>query len=62
MPFSSKAQMKKCFVTKGFGGKVDCKEWAKKTNFSKLPEKVKKHKKNKMFKSFKEWVEENKEN
>lgn len=59
MPFLSKAQMKKCFATKGFGGKVDCEEWAKKTDYSKLPEKVEE---NKMFKSFKEWIKENKLN
>jgi|APGre2960657444_1045066.scaffolds.fasta_scaffold136109_2 hypothetical protein len=54
MPFLSKAQMKKCFATDGFGGKVDCDEWAKETDFSSLPEKVIKKK----IKSFKEWIEE----
>lgn len=39
MPFKSKSQMKACFATHGFGGKVNCKKWAGKTNFSKLPEK-----------------------
>ena len=58
MPFSSKAQMKACFATNGFGGKVDCGEWSRKTDYSKLPDKVVKHKKNKKFKSFKEWLEE----
>ena len=61
MPFSSKAQMKACFATDGFGGKVDCGEWSRKTDYSKLPDKVAKHKKknkNKKFKSFKEWLEE----
>ena len=54
MPFSSKAQMKACFATNGFGGKVDCGEWSRKTDYSKLPDKVSKKK----FKSFKEWIEE----
>jgi len=59
MPFSSKAQMKACFATDGFGGKVDCREWSRKTDYSKLPDKVVKHKKKKKkFKSFKEWLEE----
>lgn len=40
MPFSSKAQSRKCFVTDGFGGKVNCKEWAHKTNYKSLPNKV----------------------
>lgn len=44
MPFLSKKQQRACYATKGFGGKVSCKEYAKKTNFSKLPEKVKKKK------------------
>lgn len=30
-----------CFATKGFGGKVDCKKWAKMTNQKTLPTKVK---------------------
>lgn len=55
MPFASKAQMKKCFATKGFGGKVDCEEWARKTKFSNLPEKVSKKK---SFKTFEEWLKE----
>lgn len=58
MPFSSKAQMKKCFVTGGFGGRVDCEEWARKTDFSSLPERVTKRKK---MKSFKEWLEDKNE-
>lgn len=41
MPFSSKSQSKKCFATHGFGGKVDCNEFAKETNYKKLPEKAK---------------------
>ena len=40
MPFLSKRQSKKCFATNGFGGKVDCLEWAKKTNYKKLPNRV----------------------
>jgi hypothetical protein len=61
MPFSSKAQMKACFATNGFGGKVDCGEWSRKTDYSKLPDKIakkKKKKKKNKFKSFKEWLEE----
>lgn len=42
MPFDSKAQSAACFASKGFDGKVDCKEWASKTNYSKLPKKKKK--------------------
>lgn len=44
MPFSSKSQSKKCFATNGFGNKVNCSEFAKKTNYSKLPKKVTKKK------------------
>jgi hypothetical protein len=40
MPFQSKAQSKACFATGGFGGKVDCKEFADKTDYKDLPEKV----------------------
>jgi hypothetical protein len=47
MPFKSKQQSKACFATGGFGGKVDCEEWAHKTNYKKLPRK-----------KFKEWLEE----
>lgn len=36
MPFKSKKQSKACFATRGFAGKVNCKEWAKKTDYSKL--------------------------
>ena len=39
MPFKSVKQSKACFSSKGFGGKVDCKEFAKETNYKKLPEK-----------------------
>lgn len=31
MPFKSKKQMKACFATNGFNGKIDCKEWANKS-------------------------------
>lgn len=41
MPFKSKQQSKACFATKGFGGKVNCKEWADKTNYKKLPSRSK---------------------
>lgn len=40
-PFKSSAQSKACFATNGFGNKVDCKEFAKKTNYKNLPNKVK---------------------
>jgi hypothetical protein len=43
MPFTSKAQMKKCFAMKGRGQAKgwNCEEWAHKTkNLKKLPEKV----------------------
>jgi hypothetical protein len=39
MPFKSLQQSKACFATGGFGGKVDCKEWADKTNYKSLPKK-----------------------
>lgn len=42
MPFKSSQQSKACFASKGFGGKVDCKEWADKTNYKKLPKKASK--------------------
>jgi hypothetical protein len=41
MPFKSKAQMKACFATNGFHGKIDCEEWAKDTNYKSLPKKKK---------------------
>lgn len=44
MPFSSRKQSAKCFATKGFGGRVDCKEFASKTNYKTLPKKVSKKK------------------
>jgi len=46
MPFLSKSQSKACFATHGFGHNVNCDEWAKSTNYKKLPNKVKhmKHK------------------
>lgn len=43
MPFKSQKQMKACFATKGFSGKVDCEEWAKKTPVA-------------IRKGFKEWL------
>lgn len=39
MPFKSELQSKACFATDGFDGKVDCKKWAKKTNYRNLPKK-----------------------
>lgn len=41
MPFSSKKQQRACYATKGFGGKVNCDEFSKHTDFKKLPEKAK---------------------
>lgn len=40
MPFKSKQQVKACYASKGFGGKVDCEEWSKKTDYKKLPQKI----------------------
>lgn len=37
MPFKSKKQSSACFATHGFGGKVDCDEWGKKTGYKNLP-------------------------
>ncbi len=46
MPFKSINQKKACFATKGFGGKIDCKQWEKETPKGKsLPKKVKSKKK-----------------
>lgn len=39
MPFKSRQQAKACWASKGFGGKVDCGEWASKTNWKKIPNK-----------------------
>jgi len=39
MPFTSIKQEVACFASHGFNGKVDCKEWASKTDQSKLPTK-----------------------
>lgn len=45
MPFKSKAQVRACFGSGGFGGKVNCREWAHKTkNIKSLPSKVKSNK------------------
>jgi hypothetical protein len=42
MPFQSKRQARACFAKKSRGQAKgwDCKEWADKTNFKKLPEKA----------------------
>jgi hypothetical protein len=45
VPFKSKKQQSACYATKGFGGKVDCKEWSSKTNQKSLPKKAAKKKK-----------------
>lgn len=44
MPFDSKKQSAACFATGGFGGKVNCKEWASHTDYKSLPDKKSKHK------------------
>jgi len=44
MPFKSKNQQKMCYATKGFGGKVNCKEWSDKTIQKALHKVVKKKK------------------
>jgi len=49
MPFKSDKQRKACFATDGFGGEVDCEEWAKKTKDKKSKKKGKK--------KFSEWLE-----
>lgn len=42
MPFKSIHQMKACYATNGFNGKVNCDEWAQATkNIKSLPDKVK---------------------
>lgn len=41
MPFKSKKMQAACYATKGFHGKVNCKEWSDKTNQKSLPTKVK---------------------
>jgi len=41
MPFKSSKQQAACYATKGFGGKVNCKEWSGKTNQKSLLTKVK---------------------
>ena len=58
MPFTSQDQWKACFATKGFGGKVDCEEWANKSkSFKDLPKK--KPTKKKMQESFGTWMKNN---
>lgn len=47
MPFVSKKQQRFMYATKPKG--VDLKEWSKKTNFKKLPEKKRKKKKKSVF-------------
>lgn len=43
MPFRSKQQMKACFASNGFNGKIDCEEWAKETkDIKSLPNKKEK--------------------
>ena len=49
MPFTSKAQMRKAFATGGFGGAIDPKEWADKTDTKHLPERAKGRKKPNVF-------------
>ena len=65
MPFKSKAQSDKCFATGGFGGAVDCEEWASQTDYSSLPQRLnpsrikggKKGRPKKYMLSFSEWLE-----
>lgn len=47
MPFSSKAQQRKCYLLKSQGkaGSWNCKEWSKVTNQKTLPKKVTKKRK-----------------
>lgn len=67
MPFRSKAQSDKCFATGGFGGAVDCEEWASKTDYSSLPKRLNPPRKvggkrGRPKKSFKEWLEQREKN
>ena len=59
MPFKSKNQSKACFATKGFGGKVDCKKWADKTDYSNLIQKKGKKIKEGNIPTFIEWLNKN---
>ncbi len=68
MPFVTDKQRKACFATGGFGGKVDCKEWARKTKKKKSKKKYMDFLHGRLAsplpgqlakRSFKEWVEEN---
>ena len=45
MPFKSKQMQKACYATKGFGGKVNCKQWSAITNQKSIPKKVSSKKK-----------------
>ncbi len=45
MPFSSQKQSAACFASHGFGGNVNCQEWAGKTDYKSLPNKKKPSKK-----------------
>lgn len=47
MPFKSKKQEEACYATKGFNGKVDCKEWSSVTNHKTLPKEAPKETKKK---------------
>jgi len=67
MPFKSKAQSDKCFATGGFNGAVDCEEWASKTDYGSLPERLNPPRKiggkrGRPKKSFKEWLEQRENN
>ena len=44
MPFTSKAQQRKCYAlkAKGQAGSWDCTEWSEHTDFKKLPKRVQK--------------------
>lgn len=37
MPFTTSKQSRACCATHGFHGKVNCKEWASKTDYKHLP-------------------------
>lgn len=45
MPFKSAKQQKACYSSKGFGGKVDCKQWSSETNQKSLSKTASKKKK-----------------
>lgn len=58
MPFKSRAQERAAFATGGFGGAINPKEWARKTNQKKLPERAGKKKKNRQSEAVGKYISE----